>query len=186
MSEHQERWSETNSSLFLDLGKLFTPFGERVHLRQFQLENPDWRLHLPGNLRCFLSCLVVHHLDGNGKKHLFQELFRRLQPGGALLIADLVAPANDMGKRYLAAAWDREVQRQSREATGDMQAYERFLEEEWNYYTFPDDAVDKPSTTVEQLQWLHTAGFTGVDVFWALAGHVLFGGFKPQVPAPKK
>lgn len=40
------------------------------------------------------------------------------------------------------------------------------------------DDIDFPSTLPEQLGWLVDAGFVGVDVFWARAGHALFGGFR--------
>jgi tRNA (cmo5U34)-methyltransferase len=152
-------------------------FKDRVEFRQFQLEERDW---LPGlsTIRYFISCLVIHHLDGRGKYQLYRDLFEKLQTGGGLLIADLVAPASEPGRRQMANAWDREVQRRSLEIAGNLQPYEEFLREEWNYYNYPDDPVDKPSSTVEQLQWLCEVGFQGVDVFWAMAGHALFGGYK--------
>jgi tRNA (cmo5U34)-methyltransferase len=39
--------------------------------------------------------------------------------------------------------------------------------------------IDRPSTLVDQLNWLQTAGSTQVDVFWLRAGHAIFGGWKP-------
>ncbi len=52
------------------------------------------------------------------------------------------------------------------------------MRERWNIYDYPDP-VDKPSTLLEQLRWMEGAGFEGVDVFWARAGHALLGGYRP-------
>jgi tRNA (cmo5U34)-methyltransferase len=64
------------------------------------------------------------------------------------------------------------------EIHGDGRAHELFVGERWNIYEYPDP-MDKPSTLPEQLGWLEEAGFEGVDVFWARAGHALLGGYRP-------
>lgn len=50
-------------------------------------------LSLPRPLRCVVSSLAVHHLSGPEKLRLFVDLADRLDPGGALLLADLVEAA---------------------------------------------------------------------------------------------
>lgn len=158
-------------------GALLAPFAGRFELRQFRLEQPGWPDALDG-IRCFVSSLVIHHLDGPGKRALFGALYRRLDPGGALLIADLVAPASEPGRRYAARAWADEVRSQSLAQTGDLRGYEFFEQKHWNCYEYPDP-YDQPSGVAEQLAWLAEAGFEGVDLFWARAGHALIGGYKP-------
>jgi hypothetical protein len=84
----------------------------------------------------------------------------------------------------MARAWDAEVARQSRELTGTEKAYEEFIADQWNLYAYPEDPseqIDFPSTLVDQLGWLGSAGFTGIDAWWVRAGHALFGGYKPPV-----
>ena len=127
-----------------------------------------------------VSSLVVHHLDGDGKRRLFADLHTRLEPGGALLICDVVEAANAWGLRHMARSWNDEVERQSLEMRGNRRAFDRFIADKWNFHEFPDpdDVVDKPSRLVDQLEWLRDAGFTGIDVFWARAGHALFGGYR--------
>jgi tRNA (cmo5U34)-methyltransferase len=162
-------------------GELLAPFSGRFSLRQFRLEDPRWLAELESGVRCFMSSLVIHHLDGDEKLALFGDIYRHLEPGGALLIADVVAPTSEPGRRHMARAWDDDVQRQSLEYTGDLRAYDSFLEQHWNMYAYPDDPpdlIDKPSTLPDQIRWLEEAGFAGVDVFWARAGHALFGGYK--------
>lgn len=158
------------------------PFAGRYRLESFRLGDASWLASLPNGLRAAVSSLVVHHLDGPGKAELFRALFARLAPGGALLVFDLVELADERSRRHLARAWNAEAERQSREIGGNDGAYRQFVDDRWNMYEFPvdNDDIDRPSTTVEQLMWLDEAGFVDLDVFWARAGHVLFGGYKPE------
>ncbi|MBD0329974.1 MAG: class I SAM-dependent methyltransferase [Thermoleophilia bacterium] len=39
-----------------------------------------------------VSCLVVHHLDGEGKRDLFRRVAAVLRPGGRFVLGDVVAP----------------------------------------------------------------------------------------------
>ncbi len=153
-------------------------YGDRAELRQFRLEDPSWTDELPQPVRVFLSSLVLHHLDGGGKRDLFVRLIDRLEPGGALLFADVMEPRTERARRHFAVAWEEEIRRRSVEIHGDGRAHEFFVRERWNIYDYPDPA-DKPSTLPEQLRWMEEAGFEGVDVFWARAGHALLGGYRP-------
>ena len=157
--------------------QLLEHYGDRAELRRFRLEEPSWTDGLPA-VRVFLSSLVLHHLDASGKRDLFARLFDRLEPGGALLFADLMEPRTERARDHFAAAWDEEVGRRSMEIYGDGRAHEFFVRERWNIYKYPDPA-DKPSTLPEQLGWMEEAGCEGVDVFWARAGHALLGGYRP-------
>ncbi|MDQ2784536.1 MAG: class I SAM-dependent methyltransferase [Chloroflexota bacterium] len=150
----------------------------RFDLRPFRLEDDAWLDALAEPVRCFVSCLVVHHLDGPGKRALFARLHRHLEPGGALLIADIVEPTSAWERQMMARAYDDAVRRQSLAFTGSLAVFDQFEADHWNIFDYPDPDFDKPSTVPEQLGWLIEAGFTGVDVFWATAGHALFGGYK--------
>jgi tRNA (cmo5U34)-methyltransferase len=153
-------------------------FGDRAELRQFNLEERSWTDGLSPGARVFLSSLVLHHLDGAGKRGLFARLFDRLEPGGALLFADVMEPRTERARRHFAAAWEEEIRRRSVEIHGDSRAHEFFVRERWNIYDHPDP-TDKPSTLPEQLGWMEEAGFDGVDAYWARAGHALLGGYRP-------
>lgn len=110
---------------------------------------------------------------------LYAELLKRLEPGGALLMADLIEPTSEAQRRYLARAWDAAVRKQSLGLTGDSRAYEQFRAEQWNLFEYPDPEVDKPSTLPDHMRWLTEAGYAGVDVFWLQAGHAVFGRYRP-------
>lgn len=157
---------------------LLAPHQDRVELRPFRLEEGSWIESLP-RVRVFLSSLVLHHIDGRGKRELFARLFDRLEPGGALLFADLMEPRTELARRHFACSWAEEIRRRSVAIHGDERAYEFFVRERWNVYEYPDPA-DRPSTLPEQLRWLEDAGFEGVDVFWSRAGHALLGGYRPS------
>jgi len=157
---------------------LLAPHAGRFDLRPFRLEDDRWMDAIAGPVRCFVSCLVIHHLDGPGKRALFARLHRHLEPGGALLIADVVEPTSGWGRRMMVRGYDDAVRRQSLAFTGNLAVFEQFQADHWNLFDYPDPDFDKPSTVPEQLGWLADAGFTGVDVFWATAGHALIGGYK--------
>ncbi len=152
------------------------PYGERAEVRPFRLEDDAWLADLR-DIRAFVSCLVIHHLDGAGKRALFAALHARLAPGGALLVADLVAPTSEPARRYAARSWDADVRRQSLELTGSSAAYEEFIATQWNLFDHPDP-VDMPSPLADQLRWLADIGYVGVDAFWVRSGHAVYGGYR--------
>ena len=153
------------------------PFAGRFEARQFRLEDRSWLATLPSPARCFVSSLAIHHLDGAGKQALYRDVYAQLDPHGGLLIADLVAPRSERERRYMAQGWNAEVKRQSLSFTGNLDVYQQFVDERYNWFDYPDP-MDMPSTIPEHLEWLTQAGFIGADVFWARAGHAVYGAYK--------
>lgn len=153
-------------------------YGDRLQTRHFELADRDWRATLPQPLRCVVSSLTIHHLPGTTKRDLFADLRGQLEPGGALIIADIMAASTPRANPIFARQWDDAARAQSLETLGDLSGYEEFTRSEWNYYHYgQDDPMDKPSGLFEQLQWLREAGFTTVDCFWMRAGHAIYGGY---------
>ena len=155
------------------------PFGKRAEVRAFRLESDAWIGQLPGAVRCFLSSIALHHLDVTARWTLFRNLYRRMEPGGGMIVADIIAPASDAERTYAAEFWDAEVKRQSLEHTGSLLSFDRFDGDQWNWYRYPD-AMDRPSRLLDQLKWMEEVGFVGVSTFWLRAGHAVFGGFKAK------
>jgi tRNA (cmo5U34)-methyltransferase len=159
-------------------------FGERFVTETLLLEDLHrWEPALPP--LCAVSSLAIHHLDSAQKQALFRRIFQLLLPGGAVVIADLMAPGSLQARQLAADAWDDSVRDRSIAISGSLQAYEFFIREHWNAHRYlePDD-IDKPSRLIDQLHWLEEAGFVDVDVHWMRAGHAIFGGGKPPMPAP--
>jgi trans-aconitate methyltransferase len=152
-------------------------FAGRFELRPFRLEETTWRSRLDDEVRCIVSSLVVHHLDAAGKRALYRDLYDRLAAGGALLLADVVAPAGECERRHVAHSYDAVVHQQSLDMTGNLEAYQQFQSTHWNLFAYPDP-MDMPSTVAEHLTWLTDAHFTDVSVFWLHAGHAVYGGYK--------
>ncbi|HEU4760458.1 MAG TPA: class I SAM-dependent methyltransferase [Dehalococcoidia bacterium] len=157
-----------------------TPFGARVEVRRFDLDRPEgWLDALPSPLRCILSSLALHHIHSEAKRALFGRLAGRLERGGALLIADVLAPASDLARRSFAASWNRIAREQSLALTGSLDTYERAVAEGWNANAKTEPVPgETPSRLFEQLRWLEEAGFAVVDCFWLRAGLAVYGGYR--------
>lgn len=156
------------------------PFGPRGPVASFDLFSTAWWSHLKG-ADGVLSSLCLHHLSGSEKQRLFATIYEQLSARGTLLITDLVEPHRSEARELFAATWDKITHRQANAETGSAHLYEKFVENEWNYYRFPDPA-DQPSGLFEQLLWLKEAGFAVVDCFWLQAGHAIYGGYKTARP----
>jgi len=154
--------------------------GDRLEIRPFELEEQEWRTALPTPLRCVVSSLCVHHLSDEGKRRLFSDMAARLEPGGALLLADIIRPATPSIAELFARQYDEIVHRQSLATRGDLSGYEQFQKLKWNYFIYDygsPDSYDQPSLLSDQLRWLSEVGFTLVDCFWMQAGHAVYGGY---------
>jgi tRNA (cmo5U34)-methyltransferase len=156
-------------------------FGDRLAIGSFELVEQAWREALPAPLRYVLSSLCIHHLPGAYKRQLFADLAARIEPGGALLIADIVEPATPAIAALYARQYDEIVQAQSLAASADLRGFEKFQQQKWNYfihdYGVPDSG-EYPSLLSDQLEWLREAGFGVIDCFWLRAGHAVFGGYR--------
>jgi tRNA (cmo5U34)-methyltransferase len=151
-------------------------FGPRFFAHKFNLFDYNWR-QVNHFVHAVVSSLAIHHLDGGQKQILFNDIFHMLHHGGVLLIADLVQPASVLGTAVAAQAWDEVVKQRSLALSGSTDAFDFFVREKWNIFTYPEP-MDKPSGLFEQLQWLAAAGFTAVDIYWMQAGHAIYGGCK--------
>jgi tRNA (cmo5U34)-methyltransferase len=111
----------------------------RVNLRDFasrmKLIHGDFR-DLPRRRKFGLvySILAVHHLPPQDKKTLFKKVWSLLKPGGLFLLIDVVKGSSDR------------------------------LTEQYVDLTFPFDEEDKPSSLMEHIRWLQSAGFKIIDV----------------------
>jgi tRNA (cmo5U34)-methyltransferase len=156
-------------------------YGSRAVVRGFDLAAAAWRRDLPQPLRCVLASLVVHHLTDAEKRRLFKDVAARLEPGGAFLLADLVAPANHAVQQLFAAQWNAAARAQSIGISHGVDGLRRFRRDGWNHYaTTVPDPYDRPARLLHQLHWLEDAGFGQVDCFWMHAGHAIFGGYVPR------
>lgn len=156
-------------------------FAERFETRLFDLADTSWR-SFPQPLHAVVSSLAIHHLDAAQKQRLFRDVYAMLEPGGAFVLADIIQPTSKQAVALAGRQWDEAVRQRSLHLSGDLAAYEEFHTLGWNSFTAPEpDPVDKMSPLFDQLKWLEQVGFEAIDVFWAKAGHAVFGGYKPAV-----
>jgi tRNA (cmo5U34)-methyltransferase len=151
-------------------------FGQRAEVASFALEAETWWPRAEA-ADAVVSSLAIHHLDAAQKQRLFQAMAARLNPAGALLIADLVQPTRAEALELFAAGWDHAAERQATSPPGSPRAFQEFARTHWNIFRYPDP-VDMPSPLFEQLLWLRQAGFESVDCFWLRAGHAVYGGYR--------
>jgi tRNA (cmo5U34)-methyltransferase len=159
-------------------GERLSRFEGRVTLAQFELADSSWRQ--PGKpVHAVVSSLAIHHLDGEGKRLLFKDVYTMLAEGGVFVIADMVDPTAASGRHVAADAWDDAVRQRALAQGNTTAGLDFFLREHWNTYRYPDpDDIDHPSPLFDQLKWLEQAGFTDIDLHFFLAGHALFSGWK--------
>jgi tRNA (cmo5U34)-methyltransferase len=149
--------------------------GHRVQVDSMNLAAENWHSHLDG-VDAVVSSLVIHHLDGRGKKRLFEAAGERTSARSAFVIADLVEPASPQALELFAASWDESTRLQAA-AEGQDELFDLFRSTEWNIYLIPNP-MDQPSRLADQLQWLKGAGFVVADCFRLEAGHAIYGGYK--------
>lgn len=153
-------------------------FQGRLTTEQFDLGSDAWR-GMREQPSAIVSSLAVHHLDGDGKRRLFRDLYGLLAPGGVFVLADIMRPTSPAGFAVAAEAYERTVAERSLKERGDLSMLEKLRELRWNYFRHPDDdTIDQPSTVAEHLSWLSEGGFRGVDIHWAVAGHAIVSGVK--------
>ena len=151
----------------------------RLRTHEFRLEAADWR-RPDFRPHAVVSSLAVHHLDGPQKQALFRDLHAMIAPGGVFVLADLMAPARAAGVAIAARMWDEGVKERAMTLDGNLAAFDRFREEDWNFYAqVPPDPNDKPSSLLDQLRWLGEAGFERADVHWMKAGHAIMSALRP-------
>ena len=156
-------------------------FKDRIEIKEFCLTSINWQ-KLKAVPHAVISSLAIHHLDDKQKKILFQNIFNFLSPGGVFIISDLVLPANNLGSFSAARQWDEAVRQQALKFGGDLKAFEKFKELQWNLFSDPNpDPSDKPSQLFDQLKWLNDLGFKEIDIYWMKAGHAIYGGTKPSL-----
>lgn len=154
-------------------------FGARAEVREFVVQSEGWTDDLPSPLRCAVSSMALHHLGAEAKRRLFRALAEPLQPGGALLIADIIAAPNDFARRSFGGQWTALAKQQSLAITGSLHGYERAIAEGWHPTWLTEaGAGEMPYRVFEQLKWLEEAGFGAVDCFWMRAGHAIYGGYR--------
>ena len=151
-------------------------FAGRVEVGAFDLLADAWKDRLDG-ADVVIASLSVHHLDGAGKQQLFREAARRTSKRGSFLLADIVELPNAVVNALFVEAYDVVAERQSIAQTGEREAFDAFMRDEWNIFRSPEEG-EIPSPLFDQLEWLREAGYGSVAPVWQHAGHAIYAGYK--------
>ncbi len=144
-------------------------FDGRYRYVEFDLAVGAWPAALPESVDAVVTSLCVHHLPDERKQSLIGEIFQRLRPGGWYLNYDPVRSEDPV----VAATWARVTD------AGDPEAARKR-----RHRTAPEQAryenhVRYISPLRPQLDYLRSAGFLGVEVWWKRLDYVIFGGYRP-------
>ena len=145
------------------------PFAGRYTYVEFDMTTGEWPAAIPAALDAVVTSMCVHHLPDERKRGLFAEIYNHLAPGGWYLNYDPVRAEDPV----VEAAWQRvnddgdpEAARKRAHRTAEEQA-------RW------DNHVRFISSLPQQLEYLRSAGFHGIDVYWKQLDYVIYGGCRP-------
>jgi tRNA (cmo5U34)-methyltransferase len=145
------------------------PFAGRYRYVDFDMSTGQWPATIPAALDAVVTSMCVHHLPDDRKQGLFAEIFDRLVPGGWYLNYDPVSTAD----RVVEATWERVNDRDNPAAAGKR--LHRTPQQQARY----DNHVRYIIPLDRQLEYLRSAGFRGIEVYWKRLENVIYGGCRP-------
>jgi tRNA (cmo5U34)-methyltransferase len=116
-----------------------------------------------------VTSMFVHHLPDPRKQQLFAEILGHLVPGGWYLNFDPVRAEDPV----VEAAWARVNDLADPQAAARRR--HRTPQERARY----DNHVRYLIPLTQQLGYLRSAGFGGIDVYWKNLENVVYGGCRP-------
>jgi tRNA (cmo5U34)-methyltransferase len=146
------------------------PYTGRYRTVEFDMTTGDWPAGIPAQLDAIVTSMCVHHLTDERKQGLFAEIFDHLVPGGWYFNYDPAsAPDPAVGQ-----IWQRISDREDPEAA--HRRHHRTAEEQARW----DNHVRYIIPLDQQLDYLRSAGFAGIDIFWKKLENVIYGGYRPK------
>jgi trans-aconitate 2-methyltransferase len=146
------------------------PFAGRYRTVEFDMTTGEWPAGVPAQFDAIVTSMCVHHLTDERKQGLFSEIFDHLVPGAWYFNYDPASAPDSAVEQIWQRVGDREnpeAAHRRRHRTPDEQArWENHVR-----YIIPLD---------RQLDFLRSAGFAGIDVFWKKLENVIYGGYRPE------
>jgi len=145
------------------------PYTGRYRYVEFDMSTGDWPATIPAALDAVVTSLCVHHLPDERKQGLFTEIFGHLAPGGWYLNYDPVRTEDPV----VNATWERVNDARDPEAAAKRRHRSPQEQALW------ENHIRYISPLPQQLEYLRSAGFQGIDVYWKQLDYVLYGGCRP-------
>jgi tRNA (cmo5U34)-methyltransferase len=146
------------------------PFAGRYSYVEFDLLAGVWPTAIPATVDAVVTSLCVHHLPDERKRSLFGEIFARVRPGGWYLNYDPVRAEDPV----VTAMWTRVTDEENPDAA--RKRHHRTPEEQARF----ENHVRYISPLDLQLDYLRSAGFHGVEVWWKRLDYAIVGGYRPS------
>ena len=148
---------------------LMRPFPGRYRYVEFDMTSGGWPADLPAAIDAVVTSMCVHHLTDERKQGLFAGIFEHLAPGGWYFNYDPVS-TDDPAVR---ATWERVADLEDPEAAHKRRNRTAEHQARWENHVRYIIPLDR------QLEYLHAAGFQGIDVYWKKLENVIYGGYRP-------
>ena len=145
------------------------PYTRRYRYVEFDMSTGDWPATIPAALDAVVTSLCVHHLPDERKQGLFTEIFGHLAPGGWYLNYDPVRTEDPV----VNATWERVNDDRDPETAAKRRHRSPQEQALW------ENHIRYISPLPQQLEYLRSAGFQGIDVYWKQLDYVLYGGCRP-------
>ena len=145
------------------------PFEGRFQYVEFDMSSSTWPVTIPTPLEAVVTSMSIHHLPDHRKAGLFAEIFERLAPGAWYVNYDPVTSLDPV----VEATWERLNDHEDPEAA--HKRLHRTPQEQSRY----ENHVRYLIPLEEQLGFLRSAGFQGVDVYWKHLENVIYAGRRP-------
>jgi tRNA (cmo5U34)-methyltransferase len=187
---HARAANVDQSEAFLAIAeRRLRPFGDRALLIHRRLQD-DWPAELkphregeaPAEPNAIVSMSAIHHLDSTEKRTLYRRCYETLAPGGIFINGDEYRPESDA--EYLAAMKRWNAHKDAATAAGHIPDSFQATFDHWydrNIRRFGEtkkSGDDCHETLAAQQQYLHDAGFAGVEVPWSQEMWGLLIGYK--------
>jgi len=146
------------------------PYARRYRTIEFDMTTWKWPVGIPAQLDTIVTSMCVHHLTDERKQGLFGEIFDHLLPGGWYFNYDPVSAPDPETTQI----WQRISDREDPETAHRRQHRTPEEQARWENhvrYIIPLD---------QQLTYLRSAGFAGIDIFWKKLENVIYGGYRPK------
>ncbi len=145
------------------------PFAGRYRYVEFDMTTGKWPTAIPAELDAVVTSMCVHHLTDERKQGLFAEIFGHLVPGGWYLNYDPVNTPDPV----IGATWQRVNDRDDPQAAAGRLRRTPQQQARWDNHVRFIIPLDR------QLEYLRSAGFRGIDVYWKRLENVIYGGYRP-------
>src|SRR6266480_2751492 len=145
------------------------PYAGRYWYVEYDMSASDWPTAIPAALDAVVTSLCVHHLPDERKQGLFAEIFSHLAPGGWYLNYDPVRAEDPV----VTATWQRVNDREDPETAARRRNRTPLDQARW------DNHVRYIIPLGPQLEFLRSAGFGSIDVYWKQLENVIYGGRRP-------